>query len=438
MLRRIEIIFLMLAVTVAARAQTNFSSLEDLWKYADAHNVTIRNAGYELNKAQSARKQSYLAFLPQASVNGTFTYNTSLQTTLMPAEIFGGPAGTYKPVQFGQKYIYNGGFSAQMDIVNLQTWYNARIAKETEAMNNAAVENAHKLTYQQIATQYYAYLLNKEAARLAVITESVADSILQSVTNKYNIGTVSLASLDIAKLNKEKAGQTLITARYQMQTNKNNLKGLLDLEVGDTLDIAASLQTNLHDETAAGFAEDPAVRVALYQSQISLSNFRAANANFFPTLSVLYNNSTQQNDNKFEPLQSGGPSWYPASYWTLRLSWNIFNGGSRWLQSKKNKINWYESKMQFDNTRKQSAINDENLRLSYKKATEYLSGAERIMNLSFDNYRHITNKYNEGLSTIDERLNAFTDYINYQNQYLNSLSDMLVQLYMVKIRQQTF
>ena len=223
-----------------------------------------------------------------------------------------------------------------------------------------------------------------------------------------------------------------------MQTNKNNLKGLLDLEVSDTLEITAVLQTSLHEEPNNAFTEDPAVRMAQYQSQISLSSYHAANASLFPTLSVLYSNSTQQNDNKFEPLQSGGPSWYPSSYWTLRLTWSIFSGGNRWLQSKKGKLSWYESKMQLDNARKQAAISDENLRLSYKKAGELLAGAERIMNFSFDNYRHITNKYNEGLSTLDERLNAFTDYINYQNQYLNSLSEMLVQLYMVKIRQQSF
>ncbi len=60
------------------------------------------------------------------------------------------------------------------------------------------------------------------------------------------------------------------------------------------------------------------------------------------------------------------------------------------------------------------------------------------MKLSFDNYKHISYRYDAGMAAIDERLNAFKDYIDYQNQYLNSLSDMLVQLYQIKIRQQSF
>ena len=93
---------------------------------------------------------------------------------------------------------------------------------------------------------------------------------------------------------------------------------------------------------------------------------------------------------------------------------------------------------QYENTQRQSAINDENTRLNYQKATAVLSKAENVMKLSFDNYRHVSYRYEAGLVPIDDRLNAFKDYIDYQNQYLNSLSDMLVQLYQVKIRQQSF
>lgn len=60
------------------------------------------------------------------------------------------------------------------------------------------------------------------------------------------------------------------------------------------------------------------------------------------------------------------------------------------------------------------------------------------MNLSYDNYKHISLRYQEGVASLDDRLKAFSDYISYQNQYLNSLSEMLVQLYQIKLRQQSF
>ena len=93
---------------------------------------------------------------------------------------------------------------------------------------------------------------------------------------------------------------------------------------------------------------------------------------------------------------------------------------------------------QYEYAQKQSAINDENLRLNYQKAKAVLGKTQDVMNLSFDNYQHISYRYDAGIAPLEDRLNAFKDYIDYQNQYLNSLSDMLVQLYQVKLRQQSF
>lgn len=435
--RSLSILIMIIALSYSGNAQTVFNTLEDIWQYADVHNITVRNANYELDKAAIARKQAYMAFLPTVSTTASFTYNASLQTTLIPAQIFGGPADTYTPVQFGQKYIYAAGVTAQLDILNLQTWFNVRIARETEELNKASVSNARKTTYQQIATQYYSYLLSKEAARLALASKAVADSVFGAVSNKYTEGTVSLANKDIAQLNSEKAEQTNINAQYQMQLSKNTLKGLLGLAVADSITINGVLSAVTKTESNTVFTEDPSIRIASLQSQVNYSQYRAASATLYPSLNIIYSNLTQQNDNKFEPFQSG-PAWYPARYWALRASWTIFNAGTRWSQIKRNKIGYYQSMAQLDNARNQSAINDENLRLSYQRSAALLAKSESIMALSLDNYRHITNRYETGLASIEDRLNAFTDYINYQNQYLNSLSDMLVQLYQVKIRQQTF
>jgi outer membrane protein len=419
-------------------AQTTFNTLEEVWKYADAHNVTIGNAALELQKAKRGRQQSVMDFLPDVNATGGFTDNTTIQTTLIPAVIFGGPEGVYRPVQFGQKYIYNAGFTAQLDLVNLQTWHNARIAKETEELNKAALGNIKKNTYQQIATLYYACLLNQEALVLAKQSADVADSVFNSVNNKFAEGNVGLPSLDIAKLNSERAQQTYMTASFQLATSQNSLKALLGMNGTDSLNISQPLK--LGDETVADapFTEDPAISLAFHQSKMNLGKLKASNAGAYPILSVLYSNNTQQYDNTFRPFDAGAPQWFPATYWSLRASWGIFNGGNRWLQSQKNKLSYLQSQADLEQSKRQSAINDENIRLSYLKAKALLGKAQSIMNLSYDNYRHTTLRYEEGIASLDDRLRAFSDYINYQNQYLNSLSEMLVQMYNVKIRQQTF
>jgi outer membrane protein TolC len=440
MFKNILLIAFLLVTGQATEAQVVFHSLEDAWKYADAHNITILTAKYEAEKALYAKRASYSALLPQVNATGSYTDNLALQTTLIPTEVLGGPPGSYKTLQFGQQFVYAGGLSAQMNVLNLQNVYNARIAQQTEELNKASLANNKKTVYQQVATQFYSFLLMQEAYKLARQSASTADSVFQSVSNKYKEGTVNEANVDVAKLNFERAQQNEISAQYQMLTARNSLKGILNLSVKDSLVIESTLSDNLQLETTAPFQKDPAILLADYQQRISLSQYRASNGAFAPTINVLYNYATQRYDKTFEPFSgaTGVAGWFPSQYWSLQASIPLFTSGSRLFQSRKSKIAWNESVAQYENTQKQSAINDENIRLNYEKAAAVLVKTKDVMTLSFDNYMHISYRYEGGIESIESRLNAFKDYIDYQNQYLNSLSDMLVQLYQLKIRQQSF
>jgi outer membrane protein TolC len=307
-------------------------------------------------------------------------------------------------------------------------------------MNKDSLASTRKNVYQQLASQYYSYILMQEAERLAAQTELIADSIYQSAHHKFMEGTLNEANDDIAKLNLERASQSQINAHYQMVIARNNMKALLGFSLKDSLEIIASLQNNLKVEPSSPFADDPTLKLALWKANINLSNYRLSNSAFLPTVSVVYNYATQRFDKTFEPFTgvTGVAGWFPSQYWSLQASFPLFTGGNRYFQSKKNRINYNESMAQYENAQKQSAINDENIRLNYEKASAVLGKAENIMNLSYDNYRHVSYRYQDGIAPLDDRLNAFKDYIDYQNQYLNSLSDLLVQLYQVKIRQQQF
>jgi len=441
MYRKLSILLILSGLLQPAFGQVVFRSLEDVWKYADAHNIMVRNARHEVEKAHYSTKQSYGALLPQVNATGSYTDNLALQTTLIPpGAIPDSVPGRYRELQFGQQFVYAGGITAQMNVLNLQNWYNARIAKQTEEINKDSLANTRKTIYQQIATQYYSYLLMQEAYRLATQSASIADSVYQSTNNKFKEGTVNEANVDVSKINLERAQQNQVSAHYQMLIALNNMKGLLGLSKNDSLVFESSLQNNLNLDAAGNFTEDPALRIALLKTKISLSQYRAANSAFAPTINIINSYTTQRYDKTFEPFSkaTGTTAWFPADYWALQASIPIFTSGSRLYSSRRNKIAYKESMEQYEYMQKQSAINDENVRLNYQKAVAVLGKAEDVMHLSFDNYMHISYRYQSGIASIDDRLNAFRDYIDYQNQYLNSLSDMLVQLYLVKIRQQSF
>lgn len=438
MLQRITAILAIITLGyTCSEAQVVLRSVDDAWRYADEHNATIMDARYEVRKSGAAKTQSKLAFLPQINANASVTDNTNLPTTLVPVGILGPNPGSgdVLAVKFGQRFVNIAGITGQLDIVNPQTWYNVRTARETDELNRAHVANVKKETYQQIANQYYGYLLSREAERLAGLSTSVADSVAQSINNKYVEGMVNEANVDLANLNFERAKQTYVNAQYQARISLNELKGSLNMPLTDSLLIAGSLRENIPEDNPANFTEDPAITAANYQQRVNYSMYKGARATVIPTLSLAYSNTVQQNSNSFEPFS--GVNTYPASYIAVRLNWSIFTAGTRWLQVQRNKISYLQSMADYEHVVKQSAINDENIILGYRKTAAAFRSADRIMNLSYDNYQHISERYKEGLASIEERLEAFKDYITYQNLYLNAASDVLVQLYQVRIRQES-
>jgi outer membrane protein TolC len=440
MLKRIASgLILLLCASPSGYGQLVFNNLDEMWQYANSHNVAIKNAGTELRKGEKTVTQSYLDILPDINATGTYTDNLNIQTTFIPAVIFGGPEGVYRAVQFGQKYAYNAGFTAQLDILNLQTWYNVKIARETAALNKASLANTRRNTWQQLAGQYYGYILNRHAVDIAELSTRVADSLLASVKNKYDEGVASLPNVDAAKLNSERARQTLITASYQMRTTLNALKALLGLSVSDSVVVKEQFIWRVQTKMMSSpFTEDPSVSLSARQVSLNNARLKASNVAAYPTISIVYSNSTQQFDNTFRPFDNAGPQWFPATYWSLRASWSVFNGGNRWLLSQKNKLSWMQSREEAAQAKRQADINDENLRLNFEKAADLYKNAMNIKDLAYQNYQHTSLRHEAGLASLDDRLKAYSDFISYENQYLNSLSDLLIQTYTVKLRTQNF
>ena len=87
-------------------------SVEQAVAYAKKNSVAVRNALIDVQIQRQTNKEITAAAYPQ--INGSFNLNDYLDipTSLLPAEITGGPAGTYLPVKFGTKYSATGALDA--------------------------------------------------------------------------------------------------------------------------------------------------------------------------------------------------------------------------------------------------------------------------------------------------------------------------------------
>ena len=92
----------------SAMAQTGVKhafTVKECVDYAHKNNLQVKNALLNVQIQKEINRDVTAAALP--SLTGVISGNDYLKipTSLLPGEIFGQPAGTYIPVQFGTKYL---------------------------------------------------------------------------------------------------------------------------------------------------------------------------------------------------------------------------------------------------------------------------------------------------------------------------------------------
>lgn len=83
-------------------------SLQEAVAYAAKNNVQVKNALLDIRIQKEVNREVAAAAYPSITASGSITDNLKLQTTLLPGEFVGQPAGTFVPVTFGTKYITSG------------------------------------------------------------------------------------------------------------------------------------------------------------------------------------------------------------------------------------------------------------------------------------------------------------------------------------------
>jgi outer membrane protein len=422
----------LLFVNVAA-AQISFSSLQDVWNYADKYSIQVQTA--EANKVNAGInvRQAKGAMLPTASLNGAFTDNVKIQSTLIPANLFNpaAPADTYTEAIFGRRYIYNGSINMLFEILNTQDWFAVKTAKLNSEIALLNIAKAKADLYEQLANVYFSCMLLSEAESLSQENLNVSAVVYTIAKEKFTEGLISEVTLNTALINKEKAEKSLNVATENKNLQLNNLKLLLN--TADSILLTEKISDKPITTDTAQFAQDPNVQLSYVQMQYSKNQWKSAKAAFAPTLSAVYQYNTQIAADDF--LKFNNSNTTPQQYWGLRLSVPIFTGNTKKYQVQKAKIDYDVKQKQYENAKLQSGIANQNMFISYNSSLNAFEKSKHILSLYQSNDAHAERRMKEGIISLDDRLKFYADLIISQNEYLQSMSDYYIEEYRLKIRQ---
>ncbi|HWY10325.1 MAG TPA: TolC family protein [Bacteroidia bacterium] len=396
--------------------------MDSLLSYAERNSTTIKT-----NSQQSLMaKWTKVAALANTvnfknPVSFSATDNLKLPVNFLPAEAFGGPPGTFKPVTLGQEYVSNFNFNPQLDIINPYNWAkikSAEVSKELTEVNNLLNQ---KTLYENIAAAYYNSVALQEQITLTEKSLSASDSIQTIVQNKFVLGLVREQDINNAMVNALNVKDKLVQLKSLYQQQINTLKILCDISSGTqiTLQNQSKLELQDGDQKSISTLNN---RYSDLQNQYAKSELRANRMAMMPVLSAFYYKGWQQNSNtSFFDSKS---TWIQSNYIGLKITVPFPPDVSKLSQSYTSKINFRIASLNNTHTVLQNELNNRNLELDYEKAFSTYLVSKKIKELKNNNFEKSMNQYKEGILSTDNLLIAFNDLLNSELNLTSAFSSV--------------
>lgn len=416
-----------------APVETLQLTLKQALEYAVENNVDAKNARLELLIAETTVKEELSKGLPQ--VNGTFSfnYNPAIQVIFLPNEPpFGDPSidSDVIPARFGVSYQSGLGVTASQMIFDGSFFVGLRASKtlrELTEYDRIKTENDVLVTVKKA---YFGVLVNKERIKLAESNLTRIDSLLDETKAIYDAGFAEKIDVSRIQVQRNNTYTQVERSRTAYEMSKQLLKiqmGLpkgYDVLVTETLEeLSPELQLN-QLLTMDGM---PRVEVNQLEKNLELVGLDLRNntVQYMPKITFNANYQRSGASNSFSNIYDSR-NWFGSSLLGLTMQIPIFDGFLKSSRIQRNRI-------QQDQLENQRLFLDDNISLEIYQARTNLKNDLNIMEVQRENmalaqevYDISKIKYNEGVGSNLEVIDADAALIESEINYLGALYDSLI------------
>lgn len=404
-----------------AQSSVRFYQLEELLQYAQKHSSVLVLNAKQRELAQLTTKTAVGNFInPRIPTVASLIDNSKQPVSFIPAEVFGGPTGTFREITMGQQYVANFSLSPQFEVLNLGNYARIQSAKINEKITETNAQIVEKNLLDQVGAGYYNILGYKAQIKMLEQNKGRADSIVGIITQRYQKGLVRVQDLNDVKVNsitiEDKIQQLKVATLLQYAV----LQVLCD--TNDSLEIAAVLEDNtaFSGETNLTVRSDLLDRNASLQEQFLRAELRSIKWQQLPTLSFVSNFAWQNNSNNrfFDP----NTNLVTSSYWGLRIHWDLPTNVNKLSNYKSALLNAQLAEINRKHQQFQTLSGNRQLELEYQKILGQYRNAKSMFRLKEENFEKSLNQYNAGILAIDKLLLVHNELIMSESNLLSVLS----------------
>lgn len=420
-----------LAVSVQGlRAQEKYEfSAQQAADYARKNSTTVKNALLDISIRQQGNREITSAAFPQVNGSVNLTKYIDLPTSLIPAEFFGGPAGTFIPVQFGTKYNGTYGFTIDQLLFDGQVFVGLQARRASidyytnleQVTEEAIKSNVLKVYWQLVVGKKQISTLDANIARAEKLLNDSKALFQNGFAEKLDVdkSTVALANLRTQKTTIENTLKTgYIGLKYLM-----GMPVKAELVLSDTLSDANIKEGLLTDSVRYEDRKE----FQLLQTQVKLNKYDIKRHQFtyIPKVSLVGNYSRNAQRNNFDFFK-GGRDWFTITYIGLNLNIPIFDGFAKDSRIKTARLQLQQTENNVANLKNQIDEEVSTAVIDIRDAINILDVQQQNMALANEVYNQTKLKYDNGLGSNLEIQIAETDLQTAQNNYYQALYAAIV------------
>ncbi len=436
----------------AQEANSNSFSLQQSIDYAYKNSPNYLNAQNDVLMAKYKRKEVIGMALPQITGSVDMKNFLVIPTQVIPnfiaPALYQGMLGLQNPpmtpepgdpkmdpanypaleAQFGTKYQTTAGLNASLLVFSADYLVGLKATKEMISLMNIGVNRSKTEVVSQVSKAYYGVLVNKERIKLLDANITKLEKLLNDTRAFNKQGFVE--QIDVDRL--EVAFNNLTTEKQKIERLISLSENVLKFQMGyagtDNLVLTDSL--SISDNTEISVSKIDVSKRSEYQmmevqQRLYQINVKRLKFGYMPSLVAFgsVSASGMGNDLKYVGYVN---KYYQTQLIGATLSLNLFDGFQRHYKIQQAKLDFKKGENSMKNLQLAIELEGASTAINYNNATLSLQVQKRNLELAQNVYNVSQKKYEQGVGSNLEVINAQASLKESQTNYFNAVYDMLV------------
>lgn len=402
-------------------------TLQECIDYALGNNEQLKIKQLDKEIAEAEVRKTISMGLPQANANIGLNYNFEPQRSLIDISTFDPtvPVGTEQEVSFAQNYDGNIGLSVDQLLFDGSYFVGLQAAKTYKELSTKEHVKSQIDIAEAVSKAYYNALIAEEQLELLEKNMSRLDTLLRETDQMYLAGFAEKVDVDRIRVNYNNLKVEYSRSKELKDISRKLLKFQMGMDLNQPINLAETL-------------EEVSVEVPVVPSETFDYNQRIEFSQLETNRSLAYldlkNNKVQYLPKLYARLGYGWNTaassssdlfvsrrWLDNGVVGVTASIPIFDGflKSNKIQQNRLQVKQIENQMSF--VKKSIDLEIEQSQISLSSQLETLEVQKQNMELAQEVYDISKIKYQEGVGSNIEVINADASLKEAQTNYLNSL-----------------